>query len=56
MSENTTSQNPSEQPYDPAKDPDTDADMLDNRRPGSPAPSEPAEGADDPAVTGEPAS
>ena len=53
MSENTT---PSEKPYDAAQDPDADPDMLDNRRPGSAAPQEPAEGADDPEKTGEPES
>jgi hypothetical protein len=56
MSENTSHENPSEQPYDPAKDSDSDPDMLENRRPGTAAPNEPAEGADDPAATGEPAS
>jgi len=47
MSENT---NPSEKPYDAAQDPDADPAMLDNRRPGSDAPDEPAEGADDAAT------
>lgn len=53
MSENT---NPSEKPYDAAQDPDADPEMLDNRRPGSAAPDEPAEGADDAEKTGEPES
>ncbi|MEE6272287.1 hypothetical protein V2J56_02865 [Georgenia sp. MJ206] len=53
MSENTT---PSEKPYDAAQDPDADPDMLENRRPGTSAPNQPAEGADDADVTGEPQS
>ena len=54
MSENPST--PSEKPYDASQDPDADPDMLENRRPGTSAPRQPAEGKDDPEVTEEPAS
>lgn len=48
MTENTT--NPSEQPYDPAQDPDSDPEQLAS----APSPQQPdqAEGEDDPTESG----